>query len=68
MWQRENLCEQGYDAVSLKGSYIAWLMAEIKKRGGRRNLRFRGKRALRKKFHKNIFSKFAKPSTSMKLR
>ncbi len=27
----ENLCEQGYDAVSLKGGYIAWLMAEIKK-------------------------------------
>ena len=27
----ENLCEQGYDAVSLKGGYLAWLMAEIKK-------------------------------------
>ncbi|MFR5731798.1 MAG: hypothetical protein ACLUD2_07490 [Clostridium sp.] len=31
MWQK-NLCEQGYDAVSLKGGYIAWLMAEIKSR------------------------------------
>ena len=27
----EALCEQGFDAVSLKGGYIAWLMAEIKK-------------------------------------
>lgn len=55
----ENLCEQGYDAVSLKGGYIAWLMAEIKKQEAD-EICNSVEKSLRKKFHKNIFSKFAK--------
>ena len=55
----ENLCEQGYDAVSLKGGYIAWLMAEIKKQEAD-EICDSVEKSLRKKFHKNIFSKFAK--------
>mgnify|MGYP000392704632 CR=1 FL=1 len=54
----ENLCEQGYDAVSLKGGYIAWLMAEIKKQEAD-EICDSVEKSLRKKFHKNIFSKFA---------
>ena len=53
----ENLCEQGYDAVSLKGGYIAWLMAEIKKQEAD-EICDSVEKSLRKKFH--IFSKFAK--------
>ena len=53
------LCGQGYDAVSLKGGYIAWLMAEIKKQEAD-ELCDSVEKSLRKKFHKNIFSKFAK--------
>ena len=55
----ENLCEQGYDAVSLKGGYIAWLMAEIKKQEAD-EICDSVEKSLRKKFHKNILSKFAK--------
>ena len=55
----ENLCEQGYDAVSLKGGYITWLMAEIKKQEAD-EICDSVEKSLRKKFHKNIFSKFAK--------
>ena len=55
----ENLCEQGYDAVSLKGGYIAWLMAEIKKQEAD-EICDSVEKSLRKKFHKTIFSKFAK--------
>lgn len=55
----EILCEQGYDAVSLKGGYIAWLMAEIKKQEAD-EICNSVEKSLRKKFHKNIFSKFAK--------
>ena len=55
----ENLCEQGYDAVSLKGGYIAWLMAEIKKQEAD-EVCDSVEKSLRKKFHKTIFSKFAK--------
>lgn len=55
----ENLCEQGYDAVSLKGGYIAWLMAVIKKQEAD-EICDSVEKSLRKKFHKNIFSKFAK--------
>ena len=55
----ENLCEQGYDAVSLKGGYLAWLMAEIKKQEAD-EVCDSVEKSLRKKFHKNIFSKFVK--------
>ena len=53
------LCGQGYDAVSLKGGYLAWLMAEIKKQEAD-EICDSVEKSLRKKFHKNIFSKFAK--------
>ena len=62
----ENLCEQGYDAVSLKGGYIAWLMAEIKKQEAD-EICDSVEKSLRKKFHKNIFSKFAKAINQYKL-
>jgi tRNA 2-thiocytidine biosynthesis protein TtcA len=55
----EALCEQGYDAVSLKGGYITWLMAEIKKQEAD-EICDSVEKSLRKKFHKTIFSKFAK--------
>ena len=62
----ENLCEQGYDAVSLKGGYIAWLMAEIKKQEAD-EICDSVEKSLRKKFHKNIFSKFAKANNQYEL-
>ena len=53
------LCGQGYDAVRLKGGYLAWLMAEIKKQEAD-EICDSVEKSLRKRFHKNIFSKFAK--------
>ena len=51
----ENLCEQGYDAVSLKGGYIAWLMTEIKKQEAD-EICDSVEKSLRKKFHKPSIS------------
>ena len=31
----EELQEQGYEAYSLKGGYVGWLMADMKKKGSR---------------------------------
>ena len=55
----ENLCEQGLRRSQLEGSYLAWLMAEIKSRRQTRSA-IPWKRACARNFHKNIFSKFAK--------
>ena len=56
------LTEQGFSAYSLEGGYGAWLihsMEEEKKAGNDQRLA-EIEKSLRKKFHKNIFSRFAK--------
>jgi tRNA(Ile)-lysidine synthase TilS/MesJ/rhodanese-related sulfurtransferase len=62
----EDLRGKGYKAFNLKGGYIAWLRSHITDNvdGERaRNV----EESLRKKFHKEIFSKFAKAVSTYQL-
>lgn len=62
----EHLKEQGLDAVSLDGGYIAWLM-DIMREPAEQNKAKDVELSLRKKFKKNIWSKFAKAITTYEL-
>lgn len=55
----EKLCEKGYDAVSLSGGYIAWLLDRMQDEKDEDVAR-KVEESIRKKFRKNIWSKFAK--------
>lgn len=59
----EMLCENGYDAYNLKGGYAEWLRTELENRNITENV----EKSIRKKFHKNIWSKFAKAITVYQL-
>lgn len=55
----EELQDQGYEAYSLKGGYVGWLMADMKKKEADdvcEHVEF----SIRKKFKKKIWSKFTK--------
>lgn len=57
------LREKGYDAYSLLGGYNGWLVASMEEESGKTLDRSKAdevEKSLRKKFHKQIFSKFAK--------
>ena len=58
----EELEEKGYDAVSLAGGYIAWLLDQMQKEQGEEEADFCSKveESLRKKFRKNIWCRFTK--------
>ena len=59
----EALHEQGIDALSLKGGYIAWLMAVIKKMSAEKSdadFAAEVEESIRKRFKKSIWSKFTK--------
>ena len=62
----EHLKGQGLDAVSLDGGYIAWLM-DIMSEPAEQNKAKDVELSLRKKFKKNIWSKFAKAITTYEL-
>lgn len=55
----EALCEAGYDAVSLQGGYIAWLLDTMKQQEAD-DICANVEQSIRKKFHKPIWSKFTK--------
>lgn len=55
----EALCEAGYDAVSLQGGYIAWLLDTMKQQEAD-DICADVEQSIRKKFHKLIWSKFTK--------
>mgnify|MGYP001780469362 FL=1 len=59
----EALHEQGIGALSLKGGYIAWLMADIKKMSAEKSdadFAAEVEESIRKRFKKSIWSKFTK--------
>ena len=62
----EHLKELGFDAVSLDCGYIAWLM-DIMSEPAEQNKAKDVELSLRKKFKKNIWSKFAKAITTYEL-
>ena len=55
----EELQEQGYEAYSLKGGYVGWLMAAMKKKEAD-DVCEHVELSIRKKFKKKIWSKFTK--------
>ena len=55
----EALCESGYDAVSLQGGYISWLLDTMKQQEAD-EICADVEQSIRKKFHKPIWSKFTK--------
>lgn len=59
----ETLHEQGIDVVSLKGGYIAWLMADMKRMSEEKSdadFAAEVEESIRKRFKKSIWSKFTK--------
>lgn len=61
----EKLAESGYDAYNLKGGYAEWLKNHISGFSG--DCAYKIEEGLRKKFHKKLFSKFAKAIVEYKL-
>ena len=55
----EALCEAGYDAVSLQGGYIAWLLDTMQQQEAD-EICADVEQSIRKKFHKPIWTKFTK--------
>ena len=55
----EELQEKGYEAYSLKGGYVGWLMADMKKKEAD-DVCEHVELSIRKKFKKKIWSKFTK--------
>lgn len=55
----QRLTEKGYDAVSLSGGYIAWLLYHMQEEQNN-EISKEVEKSIRKKFHKNIWSRFAK--------
>lgn len=55
----EELQEHGYEAYSLKGGYVGWLMADMKKKEAD-DVCEHVELSIRKKFKKKIWSKFTK--------
>ncbi len=53
------LAEEGFDAVSLEGGYIAWLLETIKEEAQQDKVKD-VEQSIRKKFRKNIWCKFTK--------
>lgn len=53
------LCEKGFDACSLKEGYIGWLRRKIQSENDDIEFRERVENSIRKKFHKELFSRFA---------
>ncbi len=54
-----SLSERGYDAVSLAGGYIAWLLSEMQEEK-QEDISRDVESSIRKKFRKNIWCKFTK--------
>lgn len=55
----ESLSEKGYDAVSLTGGYVAWLLAQIQKEQNA-DICKDVEQSIRKKFRKSIWCRFTK--------
>lgn len=56
----ESLCEQGIDAVHVKGGYLAWLLEATSEEKEDDNFYQEVEQSLRKKFRKEIWCKFTK--------
>ena len=62
----DTLCENGFKAFNLKGGYLAWLKEHIND-ANKDDIAKNAELSIRKKFHKQLFSKFAKAINEYKL-
>lgn len=63
----EDLKEDGYEVYNLTGGYIAWLMVQMEQQKADTEFQEQVELSIRKKFHKSVFSKFAKAINQYKL-
>ncbi|MCH5345095.1 MAG: ATPase [Acetatifactor sp.] len=59
----QTLREKGFSAQSLEGGYTGWLLQSMEEEGQRENMNERAEeieKSIRKKFHKALFTKFAR--------
>ncbi len=64
----EELVRQGFEAYSLKGGYHGWLISQMQESVNRKEQRGAEiEKSIRKKFHKQLFSRFAKAVRDYKL-
>lgn len=63
----EKFCEMGYRAYSLKDGYMGWLREKIESEDSDALALERIETSIRKKFHKELFSKFAAAINEYKL-
>ena len=56
----QELRDLGFDAFSLTGGYAGWLVAAMKETEAQPDRAEEVEKSIRKKFHKNLFSRFAK--------
>ncbi len=56
----EHLTKQGYEAYNLRGGYGEWLLRAIEKEDKGKERLEEIEKSIRKKFHKELFSRFAK--------
>ncbi len=62
----EQLCQKGYSAYSLQGGYLAWLRLTMQQQE-QEDYCFKVEQSLRKKFKKDILSRFVKALKEYKL-
>ena len=55
----DSLCEKGFEAYSLKEGYVGWLRRKIADENDSAAALQRAEKSIQKKFHKQLFSKFA---------
>ena len=64
----EYLTEKGFDAASLKGGYISWLLDAMKEdEVAERDIKADVEQSIRKKFKKSIWRKFTKAINTYEL-
>lgn len=59
----DRLCEMGFDAYDLKGGYVEWLRQKLENGSVTEAV----EKSIRKKFHKELWSRFAKAITVYRL-
>ena len=60
-------CFEGRDCYSLSGGYVGFVRSGIKNEGDKEEKRKRAEQSIQKKFHKQLFSPFAKACKTYKL-
>lgn len=63
----QDLKEKGYEAFNLSGGYGDWLLREMEKEETGKQRLEQIEKSIRKKFHKELFSKFAKAINAYEL-